>query len=142
MRRISLVVLCSIALAGVDSDPAPVLRPIERRYATVVGVVDGDTYDVEFRTVERIRLIDVDTFESRKVRRKGSTPDDVAAEIPRGVAAKKAVEERIKGQVVLVELEPPGNRDNFGRLLGKVYHDGESVGEWMKNKGWSREVKQ
>jgi hypothetical protein len=114
-------------------------RPADIYEATVVNVADCDTYDVERRWVERIRLSNADTWESRLVRRAGATVDDIKAEIAKGKAAAQAAEKKLLGQRVTVEIRPPGARDNFGRALGRVWHEDQDVGVWLEKNGHTRQ---
>ncbi len=82
------------------------LRPEERRIqGVVIRVADGDTLDVRDRrgTVTRIRLYGVDAPESSQ---------DFGGEARRYVAKSLMKREvRVEGQ----------NRDQYGRLVGKVF---------------------
>jgi len=80
----------------------------------VVGVVDGDTLKVELGgTVERIRLIGVDT------------PETVHPQKPVEFFGKEAsafARRLAEGQVVRLEKDPTGDtRDKYGRLLRYVF---------------------
>ena len=81
--------------------------------ATVTHVVDGDTIDVSFGGhVERVRLIGIDTPETKKP----NTPIECF-----GPEASAFTTDLLPtGTVVRVERDIVG-RDDYGRLLGYVY---------------------
>ena len=117
----------------------------------IVRVLDGDTYVAERTQRFKIRLSDADTWESRHVQRTGS--DEITdEEILRGLKAKKEVAELLaSGEVYAITT--PGEqgedtlRDNFGRVLARVYvrrkgdRDWEtvSVGQWLRQHGHARQ---
>ncbi len=85
------------------------LRPEERNIqAVVIRVADGDTVDVRDRqgTVTRIRLYGVDAPESSQ---------------PFGGEARRYVAQSLLKREVRVEGQ---NRDQYGRLVGRVFLDG------------------
>jgi micrococcal nuclease len=81
--------------------------------ATVTGVVDGDTIDVEIGgRAERVRLIGIDTPETKK-------PDSpVECYGPEASAFTASL--LPTGTEVLIERDIVG-RDDYGRLLGYVH---------------------
>ena len=89
-----------------DSDDPPGV-------GTVEGVVDGDTIDVAFGdTVERIRLIGIDTPETKKP----NSPVECFG--PEASAFTTSL--LSPGTRVRVDRDVVG-RDDYGRLLGYVY---------------------
>lgn len=89
--------------------------------AKVVGVIDGDTIEVEVRRRLRVRLLDCWAPETH-------TTDSEEKE--RGFAAKEFLHNLINGKDVSVEieLEPDGkfgDQMTFNRILGRVYLEGE-----------------
>lgn len=93
--------------------------------AKVVGVIDGDTIEVDVSRRLRIRLLDCWAPECR-------TTDPEEKE--RGFAAKEFLHELIHGQEVTVQidLEPDerfGDQMSFGRVLAHVYLDGMDVSQ-------------
>lgn len=92
---------------------APALPPGLPR-GSVVAVVDGDTLDVELAgTVERVRLIGVDTPETVKP----NTPVECF-----GKEASAFTRQLLGGQTVYVEDDPSQDtRDRYGRLLAYVW---------------------
>lgn len=89
--------------------------------AKVVGVIDGDTIEIDVRRRIRVRLLDCWAPETR-------TTD--AEERQRGIAAKEFLHNLIGGKDVSVEieLEPDGkfgDQMTFGRILGRVYLEDE-----------------
>jgi micrococcal nuclease len=86
--------------------------------ASIVRVVDGDTFDAEvdlgFYMVARIRfrLAGVDTPEVRGVER------------PEGLKASAFVKDAIEGETVIVRTAKAGK---FGRWLASVEYEGEDT---------------
>ncbi|OQA29471.1 MAG: SPBc2 prophage-derived endonuclease YokF precursor [Verrucomicrobia bacterium ADurb.Bin345] len=100
----------------------------------VVNVVDGDTLDIDwFRGVARLRIVGIDTFESRhgaKLKSQAEewgVTDGRAADL--GRLATEAVQTAVTGKLVRIKF-PSGSieRDSFGRLLAYVYVDGVDLG--------------
>lgn len=112
----------SMVVTGAEPAPAPTAQ------ATVVHVVDGDTFDVELPdgTEERIRPPQIDTPEVDEC----------------GYAESSAVlEELILGEVVeLVRTSDGPNRDSYGRLLRAVELDGDDIGQLLVRAGLARWV--
>jgi endonuclease YncB( thermonuclease family) len=100
--------------------------------ATVVRVIDGDTVDVDVDgTVERVRLIGIDTPETKKPNHPiecwgPEASAHTAALLPPGTS-------------VLVERDVVG-RDDYGRLLGYVHRtdDGLFVNRELVQQGFAR----
>lgn len=87
----------------------------------VVGVIDGDTFDVEIDgVVERVRLIGINAPE-----RGECFADDATA----------ALTDLLDGDVVELETDT-SDRDDFGRLLRYVMVDGEHVNERLVHDGF------
>ena len=92
-------------------------------------VVDGDTLHVrpmEGGAVHKIRLIGIDAPEICQTG---------------GVAARKALHERIHRRAVMVS---PRGVDVYGRDLAAIYLSREDVGQWMVQRGhaWSSRYQQ
>lgn len=150
----TVVALVVAAAAGTPPYAPPwnggnVLPPIGTvQEVRVVGVVDGDTYDVEPIAVRiRVRLANADTWESRHVQRTGSgTISD--EEIEKGKAATAAVIGQMNGRHVYLVTRPgehgePTRLDNFGRTLAEVLvsQDGTTatnLGDWLRANGHTR----
>ena len=90
----------------------------------VVKVIDGDTFEIE--TGEHVRLIGVDTPESRnnqKARRDSArTHKDIQTIIQMGLKAKEILRGLIENKQVSLEFDV-GQKDKYGRLLAYVYMD-------------------
>ena len=126
--------------------PAPLLQWAPGIQLRNIKAVDGDTIHADILlpygiTLESqtIRANDFDAWESRKIRRSiGPITDE---EITKGKEAKAALQKLI--DTTTLALEPPSDpkefRDNYGRLLGKLYSDGHPVGPWMRRNGHCRE---
>ena len=113
MRRL-LVVVSVVALAGC-SHAASAARgtPTTPGSGVVTEVVDGDTLHVRLgHTVEKVRLIGIDTPETHKP----NTPVECF-----GKEATKALERLLpRGTPVYLERDAEA-RDRYGRLLAYVY---------------------
>ncbi len=104
--------------------PAPVAAPAAAAPAlpadlprgTVVHVVDGDTLDVDLAgTVERVRLIGIDTPETVKP----NSPVECF-----GREASAFAKQLLDGQAVSIEADPSQDtRDRYGRLLAFIWLD-------------------
>jgi micrococcal nuclease len=80
---------------------------------TVVGLIDGDTIDIEIQnTRERVRVLGVDTPETKK--------PDVPVQCFGPEASAFTAAEFPKGTVVDL-LRDEEARDNYGRLLAAVH---------------------
>lgn len=108
----------------------------------IVGIVDGDTVDVEVKRVIRVRLLGAWSPESR-------TKD--AAEKQRGIAAKEHLQAAAEGCDALLHI--PGSVDisewmTLGRVLGHVYlvnsdgTTGESLAEMQVRAGHATPTKE
>ena len=87
--------------------------------ALVVRVIDGDTIDASFHGKnERIRLIGVDTPETRKP----NTP--IQCWGPEASAFTKHTLPEGTAVLIVRDLEA---RDDYGRLLGYVYRSGDGL---------------
>lgn len=107
--------------------------PKDLKEATVVRVVDGDTIVVSVDSVEeKVRLIGVDTPESRVNRRaqlqEKELNRDVESIVDLGRRAKEFTSSLLrKGDRVYLEFDVQ-QRDKYGRLLAYVYlPDGRMV---------------
>ncbi|MDD2870881.1 MAG: thermonuclease family protein [Candidatus Gracilibacteria bacterium] len=100
--------------------------------AKVVEVIDGDTVKVQFLStnkVENMRLIGIDTPETKN-------PNKEIQEF--GQEAYDFVNDTISGLEVDVEMDPNNFRDNYARLLGFVYVDGESFNKKLIELGYAK----
>ena len=115
---VAATLVCGLGAGCADSPP-------ENRTATVVEVVDGDTIDVAIGArVERVRLIGVDTPETRK-------PD---APIECFGPEATAFTSRLLpiGATVRIERDVVA-RDDYGRLLGYVHRIDDDGSETFVN---------
>jgi len=98
-----------LAPSAAPDAPAPAI-PAGLPRGTVVHVVDGDTLDVDLAgTVERVRLIGIDTPETVKP----NTPVECF-----GRDASAYAKYLLDGQAVYIEDDPSqDSRDRYGRLL-------------------------
>lgn len=112
----TLLVGCG-AIASSDT-PLPTTRPDESMSVpvTVRNVVDGDTIDVQtVRGVERVRLIGVDTPETKKPR---------TAVQCWGEEATQTMRNLVEDRDVLLEYDDiAGTHDRYGRTLAYVWID-------------------
>lgn len=97
----------------------------EYRVKKITGVVDGDTIDVDIDLgfsvsfSQRVRLAGIDTPESR-------TSDK--AEKVLGLEAKEYLKSKLKdAKVVIIKTEKPDSSEKYGRILGWLYVDGDTV---------------
>lgn len=87
------------------------------KYAKVIKVIDGDTYDVAFFdgclsiSRGRVRLYGIDTPELK-------SRDVILKE--RACAAKKFAEDNLLGKIVRIDILNE-KRDKYGRLLANIY---------------------
>lgn len=97
----------------------------EYRVKTVTKIVDGDTIDVDIDLgfnisySQRVRLAGIDTPESR-------TSDK--AEKALGLEAKDYLKYKLKdAKLVVIKTELPDSSEKYGRILGWVYVDGNTI---------------
>lgn len=110
----------------------------EYRIKNVIKVIDGDTIDVDIdlgmntvRANERIRLAGIDTPESR-------TTDK--AEKALGLESKEYLKSKLKdAKFMVIKTELPDSTEKFGRMLGWIYIDGDtvSINDHMINDGYA-----
>jgi micrococcal nuclease len=97
----------------------------EYRVKKVTGVVDGDTIDVDIDLgfnvsySQRVRLAGIDTPESR-------TTDKFEKTL--GLEAKEYLKSKLKdAKLVVIKTEKPDSSEKYGRILGWLYVDGDTV---------------
>jgi len=108
--------------------------------AQVYNVVDGDTYDViidlgfDISVKHRIRLFGVDAYE--RSLRGNTTPEEKI----KGLQAKDFCEETFKkahaNKAFVIVETIQDKKGKFGRYLAKVYIDGVSIADMLKEKGF------
>jgi micrococcal nuclease len=125
------VVVSLLGCSPDGSEPSAATAEAEQlsgEEATVVHVIDGDTFDVTLPggTTERVRLPQIDTPEVDEC----------------GYAEPTAtLEELILGETVrLVPTASGPNRDDYGRLLRAAELDGDEVGQLLVRAGLARWV--
>lgn len=97
----------------------------EYRVKKITNVVDGDTIDVDIDLgfnvsfSQRVRLAGIDTPESR-------TSDK--AEKVLGLESKDYLKSKLKeAKNVIIKTEKPDSSEKYGRILGWLYVDGNTV---------------
>jgi micrococcal nuclease len=109
----------------------------EYRVKNVTKVVDGDTIDVDIDLgfnisySQRVRLAGIDTPESR-------TSDK--AEKVLGLESKEYLKYKLKdAKIVVIKTEKPDSSEKYGRILGWLYVDGNtvSVNDQMIEEGYA-----
>lgn len=109
----------------------------EYRVKKVVGVVDGDTIDVELDLgfnisySQRVRLAGIDTPESRTTDKK---------EKALGLESKQRLKDVLsKAQIIVIKTELPDSSEKYGRILGWLFTDGaeKSVNEALVADGYA-----
>ena len=104
----------------------------------VTRVLDGDTVEVEVRRTGRVRLLDCWAPETR-------TKDE--AEKRRGIAAREALRAMVDGEHVVVDVPIDaqgkfGDSTSMGRILGRLWHQGQDVAAAMVAAGHATRTKQ
>lgn len=97
----------------------------EYRVKKITNVVDGDTIDVDIDLgfsvsfSQRVRLAGIDTPESR-------TTDKFEKSL--GLEAKEYLKSKLKdAKVVVIKTEKPDSSEKYGRILGWLYVDGDTI---------------
>ncbi len=120
-HRITTIVLAAIFLAGCQVTAPHECQVVTARTFQVVRVVDGDTFKVMYDgELTSVRFFGIDAPETRE---------------PAGPAATAAMVELVGGKKVRLEFPAKRKRDNFGRLLCKVYVGSLDVGAEMIRRG-------
>jgi micrococcal nuclease len=115
-------------------------------YATVIRVVDGDTFELD--TKERVRLLGIDTpekYESKKLDRDVETSGMDKNTIKKlGQLASDYVKGFVEGKRVRLERDPTNDdKDRYGRLLRYVYlEDGTCVNAKIVEDGYAQVYEQ
>jgi len=113
------------------------------RKATVVSVVDGDTYKVRFSdgTNDTVRMLGVDTPETfnENKRREYGAITDVTCLTRWGKKATAYVERHLQGKRVTLTFDTQaGQRGSYGRLLVYTNIDGTLFGKNLLRNGYAR----
>jgi len=111
--------------------------PYIYRVKKVIKVVDGDTIDADIdlgfdiSLTKRVRLSGVDTPESRTIDLK---------EKKLGLESKEWLKHKLEfAKDVLIKTELPDSTEKYGRILGNLYINNESLSlnEQMINAGYA-----
>ncbi|MBK8663373.1 MAG: thermonuclease family protein [Ignavibacteriales bacterium] len=145
MRGKKIFIFFSLLLTffGCGGDDQNTLKEENGEFATVEKITDGDTFSVIFNgRKEKIRLIGIDTPESRRNDRskkqgKEETLDQEEI-VAMGKEAKAFIARQIqKGDRVKLEFDVQ-ERDKYGRFLCYVYlEDGRMLNEIMIGEGYA-----
>lgn len=122
LAKLAMPLACAL-LVGCPASrpPADDYREITARTFKVERVVDGDTFKVVYDAeLTSVRILGINAPEKRDAR---------------GPAATAALAKLISGRVVRLEFATKRKRDNFGRLLCKVYVGQLDVGADMIRRG-------
>jgi micrococcal nuclease len=139
-------VLCLITIISLSVNSAAAeFRPLLPTKKPVVAyVVDGDTIAVHIdRAVEKVRLIGIDTPESRKNDRAALQAErshqDIKTIMEFGRRAKETLKGLLpKGTELRIEYDVQ-KRDKYGRLLAYVYRtDNLMINEEMVSRGYAQ----
>jgi micrococcal nuclease len=106
-------------------------EPVAGRFYPIKKFVDGDTFWIDDSTATgiKVRLIGMDTPESRNTRNKQKHP--------MGKEVADYVEQMLTGQRVRLELDVQ-HRDRYGRLLAYVFlEDGTHLNAHLLEKGYA-----
>lgn len=143
MDRILTALFLTI-LAIAPSASAEFIPLLATKKPLVAYVVDGDTIAVRIdRGLEKVRLIGIDTPESRKNDRAALHAErshrDIKTIMEFGRRAKDTMKELLpKGTELRIEYDVQ-KRDKYGRLLGYVYRtDNTMVNEEMVLRGYAQ----
>ena len=124
---VACLVIVILQMRAMGDEKAPVLRLPCR----VVEVVDGDTVTVEVTLQARVRLLDCWAPDN------GTPEGDAATRYVRRIANEKdAVVE-----VDLVSLRRLDDAFTFGRLLGRIYIDGQDLSQRVVQAGHATATK-
>lgn len=109
--------------AGADAKtPRRTSTPPAPKWATVVAVHDGDS----------VRVLPFGTGGQLILRLSGLDAPELCQ--AGGLAARDALRQRIAGQLVWVQIS---GRDDYGRWLAQLQHQGEDLGPWLVSQGWA-----
>lgn len=109
----------------------------EYRVKKLIGVIDGDTIDVDIdlgfdiSLMKRVRMAGIDTPESR-------TKDKNEKAL--GLESKEYLKYKLKdAKEIVIKTELPDSSEKYGRVLGWVYIDGQdkSINESMIEDGYA-----
>lgn len=143
MNQILTTLLVAL-LTAASSASAEFIPLLPTKKPLVAYVVDGDTIAVRIdRGVEKVRLIGIDTPESRKNARAALQAErshrDITTIMEFGRRAKDTLKGLLpKGAELRIEYDVQ-KRDKYGRLLGYVYRsDNTMINEEMILRGYAQ----
>lgn len=109
--------------AGAEAKvPRQAAQPPAPQWATVVAVHDGDS----------VRVLPFGASGQLTLRLSGLDAPELCQ--AGGLAARDVLRQRIAGQLVWVEIS---GRDDYGRWLAQLQHQGEDLGPWLVSSGWA-----
>ncbi len=127
MRKTLPALALLLAVGACALDLAAASRSFSAR---LVRVVDGDTVRLDIDLGADVIL------KNQAVRIRGiDAPELHGLERPRGLAAKRAAEEFLRGKKLHVELH---GKEKYGRWLGDLRAEGGDFGDWMVRNGQAR----
>jgi len=102
-------------------------------FCKVLDVYDGDTctvvYQFENQLIkEKVRMFGYDSAELRPKKKHFPVEEDRQAEIKKGKIARDYLKSLVLGKIMVLKC---GGRGNFGRRLGTLYLDDQSVNDLM-----------
>jgi len=115
-----------------------------REKVKVIRVIDGDTIEVMFLngSIERVRMLGIDTPETTASRNKPNEYDsitDLECLASWGLKAKQYVKTRLEGTYVYIEFDSmAGKRGYYKRLLAYVYYDNTDFTAELIKRGYAR----
>ncbi|MEY4669093.1 MAG: hypothetical protein RL518_1792 [Pseudomonadota bacterium] len=137
----ALVLILSTSVLPASAEFIPLLAT---KQPLVAYVIDGDTIAVRMdRSIEKVRLIGIDTPESHKNDRAALQAErskrDVKTILEFGRRAKDCLKSLLpKGTELRIEYDVQ-KRDKYGRLLGYVYRtDNTMINEEMVIRGYAQ----
>ena len=117
----TVLFVAAILVGCCPAVPTHVCTEINQRTFKVERIVDGDTFKVQYDGESTsVRIAGIDAPERKD---------------PAGPAATAALTNLIDGKTVRLEFVESRKRDNFGRLLCRVYVGQVDVGQWMIENG-------
>jgi len=144
IRALSALLFSLVLLLGAPSSTYSEFIPLlPTKKPTVAYVVDGDTIAVRIdRGIEKVRLIGIDTPESRSNDRARLQAErsrrDIKTIIQFGKQAKEALKTMLpKNSEVRLEYDVQ-KRDKYGRLLAYAYINNTMVNEEMLLRGYAQ----
>ncbi len=134
-------IIITVAVVFLFMDTGSFALDAER--AVVVKIIDGDTLGITLQgRYEKLRLIGIDTPESRRNSRAWRQADRMASSLEDVIRRGKEAKDYVKGllkkdMIVFVEFDVQ-HRDRYRRLLGYLYlPGGEMLNEKLLREGYA-----